>query len=218
MDWRITSRDDFVEVQADDEDATAQANVGPDGLPTSLPPGLVSIWPSSLPTWPQRGIFGTTRRNSATLPRLGNNASTRRSISRGRVRRLMARVLPCSVVSNNVFRATLLSVVLTLATGANAALYCGVWCHSGERMAGACELQTQATPGIVANDDCAVSGNPVVFVREDGRRSATAPDVAGAVAVSRFAFTPSAAGTLSPYEPNSRLLLELRPLVYALRI
>jgi hypothetical protein len=89
-------------------------------------------------------------------------------------------------------------------------------------MAGACEHQTQAaTPGVGgvgANDDCVVTGNLVVFVREDGRRSASAPDVAGAVTVARFAFTPPAAGTLSDYEPNSRLLLELRPLVLALRI
>jgi hypothetical protein len=86
-------------------------------------------------------------------------------------------------------------------------------------MAGACEHQTTAaTPGVGANDDCAINGNPVVFVREDGRRSASAPDVAGAIVVARFAFAPPAAGTLSAHEPNSRLLLELRPLVLALRI
>ena len=131
----------------------------------------------------------------------------------------MAQVLPFRVTSSNVFRAALLSIVLTLAAGQNAALLCSVWCHSGGGMAGACEHQTQAaTPGVGANDDCAVNGNPVVFVREDGRRSASAPDVAGAVAVARFAFTPPAAGILSAYEPNSRLLLELRPLVLALRI
>ena len=131
----------------------------------------------------------------------------------------LAYVLPCSLASSNVFRAALLSIVLTLAAGQNAALLCGTWCHSGAGMAGACEHQTQAaTPGVGAHDDCAVNGNPVVFVREDGRQSASAPDVAGAVAVARFAFTPPAAGTLSAYEPNGRLLLELRPLVLALRI
>lgn len=109
--------------------------------------------------------------------------------------------------------------MLTLAAGQDAALLCSVWCHSGGGMAGACEHQTQATtPGVLANDDCAVNVNPVIFVREDGRRSASAPDVAGAIAVARFAFTPPAGSTLSVYEPNSRLLLELRPLVLALRI
>jgi hypothetical protein len=121
--------------------------------------------------------------------------------------------------SSDVFRAALLAIVLTLAAGQNAALLCGTWCHSGAGMAGACEHQPQApTLSVGANDDCGVDGNPVVFVREDGRRTASAPDVAGAVAVARFAFTPPAAGTLSACEPNSRLLLALQPLVLALRI
>ena len=134
-------------------------------------------------------------------------------------RNLLAQDLPLSVLSNNVFRAALLSIVLTMAAGQNVALVCGVWCHSGEGMAGACENQTEATaPSIVANDECVVNGNPVVFVREDGRRSGSLPEVAGALAPARFAFTPPAAGALSTYEPNSRLLLERRPLVLALRI
>ena len=86
-------------------------------------------------------------------------------------------------------------------------------------MAAACEHQPQTTtPAVSATGNCTVNGNPVVFVREDARRNAPLPDVAGAVVVARFAFTPSAAGILSAYEPNSRLLLELRPLVIALRI
>jgi hypothetical protein len=117
-----------------------------------------------------------------------------------------------------VFRAALLSIVLTLAAGPSAALFCGVY-HSSERMAGACEHQTHTAPsGIVASDDCAVNSNPTVFVREDGRRHSSAPDVTGAVGVATFAFTPPAAGILSVYDPDSRLLLALRPLVFALRI
>jgi hypothetical protein len=131
----------------------------------------------------------------------------------------MAQVLPFFVASSNVFRAALLSIGLTLAAGPNAALLCGTWCHSGAGMVGACEHQTQATtPGVSANDECAVNGNPALFVREDGRRSASTPDTAAAVAAARFAFTPPTAGTLSGYEQNGRLLLELRPLVLALRI
>ena len=118
-----------------------------------------------------------------------------------------------------MLRAALLSIVLTLAAGQDAALLCSVWCHSGGGRAGACEQPTQATTrSVAANDDCAINGNLVVFVREDGGRSATVADVAGAVAVARYAFKPPAADTLSAYEPNSRLLLELRPLVLALRI
>ena len=133
-------------------------------------------------------------------------------------RNLLAQDLPLSVLSSNVFRAALLSIVLTMAAGQNVALVCGVWCHSGEGMAGACEHQTEATaPSIVANDECAINGNPVVFVREDGRRNSL-PEVAGPLAPARFEFTPPAAGALSAYEPNSRPLLQRRPLVLALRI
>lgn len=118
-----------------------------------------------------------------------------------------------------MFRTALLSIVLTLAAAPNAALLCGTWCHSGASMAGECEHQTKAaTLRVDVNDDCAVNGNPFVFVREDGRGSASAPDIAGAVAVARFAFTSSASSTCSAYEPNSQLLLERRPLVLALRI
>jgi hypothetical protein len=118
-----------------------------------------------------------------------------------------------------VFRAALLSIVLTLAAGQNAAaLFCGIWCHSGEGMAGACEQQGEKTsPAVVAND-CRVNGSVIVFVREDARRSTSAPTDVGAAFVPRFAFTPPAAGILSAHEPSNRQLLELRPLVLTLRI
>jgi hypothetical protein len=167
-----------------------------------------------------RGIFGTRVRKSANPPCPdGRRRGKHPFCGAVNERKNLAYVLPCNCASSNVFRAALLSIVLTLAAGQNAALLCGTWCHSAAGMAGACEHQTQSvTPRLGANDDCVVNGNPVLFVGEDGRRSASAPNVAGAVAVVRFAFTPPAAGTLSRHEPNSRLLLELRPLVLALRI
>ena len=121
--------------------------------------------------------------------------------------------------SSNVFRAALLSIVLTLAAGQNAAaLFCGIWCHSGEGMAGACEQQGSTTSPAVSANDCKVNGSVIVFVREDARRSTSAPTDVGAAFVPRFAFTPPAAGILSAHEPSNRQLLELRPLVLALRI
>lgn len=118
-----------------------------------------------------------------------------------------------------MFRAALLSIVLTLAAGPDAALLCGIWCHSGAGMAGACEHQTETTSAaIIANDDCTVSGSSIVFVREDARRSTSAPTVQGGDLVPQSALTPPASGRLSRYEPASRGLLELRPLMLALRI
>jgi len=164
-------------------------------------------------------ILGTACRNSASRLACGVSTLKRGPFSSRQPRKRLAQVLLLFAASTNVFRAALLSIVLTLAAGQNAALLCDVWCHSGAGMTGTCEHQTKATtPGVGANDDCAVNGNAVVFVREDGRPGASAPDVAGAVVVARFAFRPPAAGTLSAYRSNSRLLLELRPLVLALRI
>ena len=133
--------------------------------------------------------------------------------------RELAQDLPFVIASSDVFRAALLSIVLTLAGGQNAAaLFCGIWCHSVEGMAGACEQQGSTTSPAVSANDCKVNGSVIVFVREDARRSTSAPTDVGAAFVPRFAFTPPAAGILSAYEPRNRQLLELRPLVLALRI
>jgi hypothetical protein len=123
-----------------------------------------------------------------------------------------------SVASRNVFRAALFSIVLTLATGQNAALFCGVWCHSDEKMAGTCEHSTamNAAAGIDAIDRCPTTGNTIVFVGDDARRSFSTPDANGAVPVPVFTvMRPSGAVSIS--EPSGRLL-ESRPLVLALRI
>lgn len=118
-----------------------------------------------------------------------------------------------------MFRAALLSIVLTLAAGQDAALICAIWCHSGGGMAGACEHQTEtASPGIGANNDCSVSDSAIVFVREDAPRSTSAPTVHGGVLVPQFAFTPPASSRRSAYGAAGRWLLELRPLVLTLRI
>ena len=118
-----------------------------------------------------------------------------------------------------MFRAALLSIVLTLAVGQDAALLCGVWCHSGGGIAGACEHQTEATsPGIISNDDCTVSGNAIVAVREDARRGTSAPTVHSGDLVPPFALRLPASSRHSGYDSAGRRLLDLRPLVLALRI
>ena len=116
-----------------------------------------------------------------------------------------------------MFRAALLWIVLTLAGGQNAALYCHVWCHSGGGTAGACKHQTETTsPRVIANDDCTVNGSATVFVRDDAGRNGPAPTVKSSVP--QFAVTPPASGSRSRVEAAGRRLLEFRPLVLALRI
>lgn len=119
-----------------------------------------------------------------------------------------------------MLRGALLSIVLTVATGQNAALFCGIWCHSDEGTASGCEHHAEATsPDAIANDaHCAVNGAAIVFMSQDARRSTSAPTDESAVLVPAIAFTPPAVGIGSAYAPGNRLLLELRPLVLPLRI
>jgi hypothetical protein len=134
----------------------------------------------------------------------------------GTARRVrVARVLPLVVPSINVFRTALLSIVLTLAAGPDSALLCGTWCQSGGGMAGACQHQTETTSAAVfANADCTVSGSTIVFVREDARRGTSAPPVQSGDLLPQSVLMPPASG----YGAASRGLLELRPLILALRI
>jgi hypothetical protein len=131
----------------------------------------------------------------------------------------LAQFLPLGFMSINVFRAAILSIVLTLGAGPNTALLCKAWCHTGEGTGNVCEYQMQtASPMVTTDEDCkeAIVG-AMAFVREEGQRI-SAHDVQSAAVVQRFTFTPSVPQTRSGYHPGSRLLLETRPLVLALRI
>jgi hypothetical protein len=92
--------------------------------------------------------------------------------------------------SADVFRATVLSIVLTVASGQEAALICGLWCQPIEGTAAGCTHQNQTTlPGIANEEYCRdaqLGAN--AFVREDARRGATALDVEGSVIIPPFAF------------------------------
>jgi hypothetical protein len=118
-----------------------------------------------------------------------------------------------------VFRATLLSIVLTLAVGQNAALLCKVGCHSPDATSAECHHQDSTTPPSVRGDDrCnTAAAGAVVFVRQDARRTASAPDTQNAVSVPRFRFVTPPADSRSGYNSTRQLLLEERPLI-ALRI
>ena len=118
-----------------------------------------------------------------------------------------------------VFRATLFSIVLTLAVGQNAALWCTVWCPDATSTV--CPHQESTTsPSVRTTDDtCAnVAVGAVAFVREDGRRTAPAPDAQNALVVLRFQLVAPQTDLRHRHESGQRMLLEERPLVIALRI
>jgi hypothetical protein len=119
-----------------------------------------------------------------------------------------------------VIRLAVLSIVLTLAAGQNAALLCKVWCDPHKAPATGCHQQHAPTSlSVTGVDHC----NDVVlsvaaFVREDVRPLVSAPDGQHALVARRFQFGPSLTGTRSGNTPGQDRLLEKRLLLTALRI
>ena len=132
----------------------------------------------------------------------------------------MARLLPVRSASIDMFRAALVSIVLTLTLGQNLALLCSVWCHPQESLISVCRHQAPTTPpSVTGSESCTqVATDPTPFVREDGLRGASFSNQQYGVVVPRFQFVaPSsfAAPSLNQAQPA---VLEARPLVLALRI
>ena len=188
-----------------------------------VPPGSTGVSASRplrhFRAWFHRGIFGTTRAKSRrpTTADSGYVGKTQRFYGVGR-RGLMAWVLPSPVVSINVFRAAILSIVLTLAAGQNIGLLCHLWCPPDAATTSGCEHQTTTSPSLTPYEVCneAVS-DATAIAREEGRRTA-APHGQSATVVPRFAFAAPSFEARSGYEPDCRRLLDARPLVLALRI
>jgi hypothetical protein len=126
--------------------------------------------------------------------------------------------LPLEVTSIDVFRAALVSAVLTLAIGQNAGLLCQAWCHD-TTSTGCPHRDATTSSSVRAGENCTtVAVGAVTFVREDGRRTAPAPDAQGALAVLRLRFLVPPTDPLRAYASERRQLREERPLVIALRI
>ena len=117
-----------------------------------------------------------------------------------------------------MFRTALFSIVLTLAVGQSASLFCEAWCHDGT--SAECPHEDPTTsPGVSSEDNCrGVDVGAVASVREDARRTAVAADAQNVLVISRFLFAPSPSDQHSGSELGRRLLLEERPLILALRI
>ena len=166
------------------------------------------------------GIFGTHRRNPAR--RFVSKQLSRRK-SKDFLRSTLARAGAALAIifgGHHVFRAVVVSIVLTLAAGQNAALLCSVWCHPPESAAGAREHQHQATsPGMTGNDSCTrLVAGATAFVREDVRRGASAPNVQHGVVVPWFEFAPPPAHPMFASRLCQQTPLQVSPLILALRI
>jgi hypothetical protein len=160
------------------------------------------------------------RRNSASrLVWLAvSSRKTRRFCAHGLFR--LAQLLRSPLASTYVFRAAVVSIVLTLAAGQSAALLCSVWCHPPEAGTDACEHQHQATlPSATGNDSCTqLAAGVTAFVREDVQRGVSAPDAKHGVVVAGLQFAPPPAHSTSGRQLRQQTPLRASPLILALRI
>jgi hypothetical protein len=166
-----------------------------------------------------RGIFGASRQKSAPPGVPGERRRRTPEFLRAAAPPA-GPLLAFSVGELQVFRAAVLSIVLTLAVGQNAALLCSVWCHPPEAAANACEHQHQApSPGVTANDSCTpLVAEATAFVREDVRRGASAPAAQYGAAPAWFQFAPPPAHSSSGRQLRQQTPLRASRLILPLRI
>lgn len=118
-----------------------------------------------------------------------------------------------------MFRAAVLSIVLTLAIGPNATLLCAVWCHPDEAKTSACQHPSATTsPSVAGEDSCrTVDARLAALVRDEAKRGQQ-PTSQPAATMPRFAFAPPRTDGTRSSGPNTALAVVSPPLLIALRI
>jgi len=119
-----------------------------------------------------------------------------------------------------VFRATVLSIVLTLVAGPNASMLCKAWCHPAEAAAARCHHEHGGPSAtLTGTDGC---GNVVlgtaVLVKEEARRGLSSPKAHHTVLVPRYQYAVSTSEAHPGDESGCAWPLAQQPLVAALRI
>lgn len=131
---------------------------------------------------------------------------------------VLARPLPLPGGEHHVFRAAVVSLVLTLVAGQNATLLCSVCCQPPEAASGACKQHQASSPGVTGNDSCRQpTSGATAIVREDVRRGA-APDAPHGIVVAGFQFAPQQLHSTSSRQLGQQAFLRASPLILALRI
>lgn len=166
------------------------------------------------------GFSAPDRRNSAILPADIVESRQKRPVFTGVWTDWVVWILPLLLASIDVFRAALVSIVLTLTLGQNAALLCSVWCHPQQDATSTCEHQVPMTfPGVTGNESCIqVAAELTALVREDARRAATGSHAQQGTVVARFPLLPPSTTSARDLERAQAPPPAARPLLLALRI
>lgn len=119
-----------------------------------------------------------------------------------------------------MFRAALLSIVLSLAVGQNVVLLCRAWCNARVAAASGCHHEeAPLTPSVAGDKDCDNAGLAATAVlREDVRRDVSSPGANHTTRVPRYQLAQLTIETRQNQEAGRGWLLGKRPLSTALRI
>ena len=116
-----------------------------------------------------------------------------------------------------MFRAAMIAVLLALVIGQNSRLVCQVLCDSHVSLT-ACAHATTEDTTLIIDATCGVALDPSkAFIREDGRRGATAVDPVLGLTVAVLKLPRPVQNEL-PSLANARVLRSTAPLITALRI
>jgi len=132
----------------------------------------------------------------------------------------LASFLRSYATEHHVFRAAVLSILLTLAVGPDAKQLCMAWCDAQAAAASGCHHEAPATPLSVAGDDCCDDGMLGVgeFLLQDVRRGVPSPDEGHAIPGPRYQVGWSTIVARPGHEPGREWSLEQRSLPTVLRI
>ena len=119
-----------------------------------------------------------------------------------------------------MFRAALLSIVLSLAVGPNVALLCRTWCDGQVAAASECHHEhSSSTSSVASEEHCGtVAVAAIALPREDTRSDVSFRDATQAIPVPRYQFAHLKVDARPDQEPWRERSLEKRPLSTALRI
>ena len=136
---------------------------------------------------------------------------------RAEINQAGARLAPTSV-NVPMFRAAVLSIVLTLTVGPNATLLCAVWCHPDEAKTSACQHRGATTSrSLTGEDSCrTVDARPAALVRDEGKPGQRTSQPAAPVP--RFASASPRANATWSFRPKTALAVVSPPLLVVLRI
>lgn len=174
------------------------------------------------------GVCGTELRDFRHRPAkfrrtamLGDAWEQKACGNRVRFRRLrLARLLPSRTAEDLVFPAAVLSIVLVLAIGPNAAVLCAVWCHPAETKSAACQHQRATTSPLVSGEDSCrtVPAAATAFVREEAKRGWQSDGTMQSAPVPPFRFAPPPTDTNRAKNASTSPAVGSPPRLIALRI